>query len=280
MIRFFCLLWTCGVCVCTVCILWKFLFSLAFSCHWILLFSDWCQYCSCESKFSCVFQCTEFTDFLHFIYIIHSVRVSFIHLFAVEGLVCIAARTIDTFILSHFLLIFIFNGAIFPYMFLFRFFFSMVLFQFLSIFSYFVHFFCFFQFYSIFVRFSVIFINLYAFFIHFSTSFFIFHIFLSVCISHFFPVNAFWAILYHLALSWHSFSLFQHFFSVQTIFFLSIQHFSNHVVCTNIHIPYSEINHIFAWSKRKKLDSLFNNMTYKIQFLRVIKSKCLKLSDG
>lgn len=175
------------VCVCTVCILWKFLFSLAFSCHWILLFSDWCQYCSCESKFSCVFQCTEFTDFLRFIYIIHSVRVSFIHLFAVEGLVCIATRTMDTFILSHFLLIFIFNETISFIHFFFFDFFSVFLFQFLSVFSYFFHFFMFHQIFINFLCFFAFVVILYAFLrfssirMHFSSTFqlhfFIFHIF-------------------------------------------------------------------------------------------------------
>lgn len=241
------------VCVCTVCILWKFLFSLAFSCHWILLFSDWCQYCSCESKFSCVFQCTEFTDFLRFIYIIHSVRVSFIHLFAVEGLVCIAMRTIDTFILSHFLLIFIFNGTIFPYIFFVSIFFQCFCSHFFLIFPFFMFYPIFVHFFMLFLRFSSICIHFLHFssicihfFIHFSTSFFYLSYFLSVCISHFFSCHyilSYFIIWLCLVIF---FSLFQHFFSVQTIFFLSIQHFSNYVVCTNIHIPYSEINHIFA----------------------------------
>lgn len=77
-------LWTCCVCLC---VYYGSLNFLSFSCHWILLFSDWCQYCSCESKISCVFDCTEFTDFLHFVYIF-PFSPCFIHLLWFFVVVC------------------------------------------------------------------------------------------------------------------------------------------------------------------------------------------------
>ena len=51
-----------------------------------LLFWDWCQYCSCESKISCVFDCTEFTKFPSLLCLYNfQVDSRFIHLFLSKG---------------------------------------------------------------------------------------------------------------------------------------------------------------------------------------------------
>lgn len=100
-------LWTCCVCLC---VYYGSLYFLSFSCHWILLFSDWCQYCSCESKISCVFDCTEFTDFLLFVYIF-PFGPCFIHLLwffllCVEGLLVLYPQLYFVAFSIHFYFLF------------------------------------------------------------------------------------------------------------------------------------------------------------------------------
>lgn len=91
-----------------LCVLWKLAVPLSLYLSLLslaLLFSDWCQYCSCESKISCVFDCTEFYKISFILSIIFkSLRCSFIYFCRRANVCCCLFLSLGSYLfcLSYF----------------------------------------------------------------------------------------------------------------------------------------------------------------------------------